>query len=141
LLVTFLLPEATAVPSAALGPPTPPPLLFWTRRNAAGFERWLREIWPLVWHACRGGLTVMLLPLLITSLAPLGPSTMAVTSVAVMAVPTTAVIEPDAGAIIQRALYRLVGCGLGASMGLFCLYWVGSNLLVWLSLLMAGTWV
>jgi uncharacterized membrane protein YccC len=141
LLVTFLLPEATAVPSAALGPPTPPPLLFWTRRNAAEFERWLREIWPLVWHACRGGLTVMLLPLLITSLAPLGPSTMAVTSVAVMAVPTTAVIEPGARTIIQRAIYRLAGCGLGALLGLFCLYWVGSSLLVWLLLLMAGTWL
>jgi len=82
----------------------------------------------------------MLLPLLITSLAPLGPSTMAVTSVAVMAVPTTAVVEPDARTIIQRALFRLVGCGLGALMGLLCLYWVGSSLLVWLLLLMAGTW-
>lgn len=141
LLVTFLLPEATAAPSPALTPPTPPPLLFWTRRHAEEFERWLREIWPLVWHVCRGGLTVMLLPLLITSLAPLGPSTMAVTSVAVMAVPTTAVVEPDARTIIQRALYRLVGCGLGALMGLLCLYWVGSSLLVWLLLLMAGTWL
>jgi uncharacterized membrane protein YccC len=141
LLVTFLLPEATAVPGPALTPPTPPPLLFWTRRHAVEFERWLREIWPLVWHACRGGFTVMLLPLLITSLAPLGPSTMAVTSVAVMAVPTTAVVEPDARTIIQRALYRLVGCGLGALMGLLCLYWVGSSLLVWLLLLTAGTWL
>jgi uncharacterized membrane protein YccC len=26
-------------------------------------------------------------------------------------------------------------------MGLFCLYWVGSSLLVWLLLLMAGTWL
>jgi uncharacterized membrane protein YccC len=141
LLVTFLLPEVSAVSSPALTPPAPAPLLFWTRRNAEEFERWLREIWPLVWHACRGGLTVMLLPLLITSLAPLGPSTMAVTSVAVMAVPTTAVIEPDARTIIQRALYRLAGCGLGALMGLFCLYWVGSSLLVWLLLVMAGTWL
>jgi uncharacterized membrane protein YccC len=140
LLVTFLLPEDKAVPGPALTPPTPPPLVFWTRRNAEEFERWLREIWPLVWHACRGGFTVMLLPLLITSLAPLGPSTMAVTSVAVMAVPTTAVVEPDAQTIIQRALFRLVGCGLGALMGLLCLYWVGSSLLVWLLLLMAGTW-
>ena len=140
LLVTFLLPEEKAVPSPALICPTPPPLVFWTRRNAEAFERWLREIWPLVWHACRGGFTVMLLPLLITSLAPLGPSTMAVTSVAVMAVPTTAVVEPDAQTIIQRALFRLVGCGLGALMGLLCLYWVGSSLLGWLLLLMARTW-
>jgi hypothetical protein len=76
-----------------------------------------------VWHACRGGITVMLLPLLVTSLAPLGPSTMAVTAVAVMAVPTTVVIEPDAHTIIQRAIFRLVGCALGALMGLFCLHW------------------
>ncbi len=89
-------------------------------------------------HACRGGLTVMLLPLLVSSLAPLGPSTMAVTAVAVLAVPTTAVIEPDARTIVQRSAYRLVGCALGALMGLFCLYWVGSNFLVWLLLLMAG---
>ena len=26
-------------------------------------------------------------------------------------------------------------------MGLFCLYWVGSNFLVWLLLLMAGVWL
>jgi uncharacterized membrane protein YccC len=141
LFVTFLLPEDKVVASPALPPPTALPLLFWTRRHAEEFERWLREMWPLVLHACRGGLTVMLLPLLITSLAPLGPSTMAVTSVAVMAVPTTAVIEPDARTIIQRAIYRLVGCGLGALVGLFCLYWVGSSLLVWLLLLMAGTWL
>ena len=140
LLATLLLPEEKAVPSPALTSPTSPPLVFWTRRNAEAFERWLREIWPLVWHACRGGFTVMLLPLLITSLAPLGPSTMAVTSVAVMAVPTTAVVEPDAQTIIQRALFRLVGCGLGALMGLLCLRCVGSSLLVWLLLLMAGTW-
>jgi uncharacterized membrane protein YccC len=66
---------------------------------------------------------------------------MAVTAVAVLAVPTTAVIEPDARTIIQRSLYRLVGCALGALLGLFFLYWVGSNFLVWLLLLMVGTWL
>jgi uncharacterized membrane protein YccC len=141
LLVTFLLPEDTAIPSPISAPPKPPPLLFWTRRHATEFERWLREIWPLVLHACRGGLTVMVLPLLVSWLAPLGSSTMAVTAVAVLAVPTTAVMEPDARTIVQRALYRLVGCGLGALTGLFCLHWVGSDFLVWLLLLMAGTWL
>ena len=141
LLVTFLLPEDAAVGSPASTPPNPPPLLFWTRRHAAEFERSLREIWPLVLHACRGGLTVMLLPLLVNWLAPLGSSTMAVTAVAVMAVPTTAVIEPNARTVIQRSAYRLVGCALGALMGLFCLYWVGSNFLVWLLLLVAGVWL
>lgn len=141
LLVTFLLPEDAAVGSPASTPPNPPPLLFWTRRHAAEFERSLREIWPLVLHACRGGLTVMLLPLLVNWLAPLGSSTMAVTAVAVMAVPTTAVIEPNARTVIQRSAYRLVSCALGALMGLFCLYWVGSNFLVWLLLLVAGVWL
>src|ERR1700726_3968504 len=141
LLVTFLLPADTAAPSPPATAPTPPPVLFWTRRHAAEFERWLREIWPSVVHACRGGLTVMLLPPLVSWLAPLGPSSMAVTAVAVLAVPTTAVIEPDARTIIQRSVYRLVGCALGALLGLFFLYWVGSNFLVWLLLLMAGTWL
>ena len=141
LLVTFLLPEDSVVPSPASALPTPPPLLFWTRRHAAEFERWLRSIWPLILHACRGGLTVMLLPLLVSSLAPLGPSTMGVTAVAVLAIPTTAVIELDARTIVQRSVYRLVGCAFGALMGLFCLYWVGSNFLVWLLLLMAGVWL
>ena len=141
LLVTFLLPEDTTAPSPPANAPTPPPLLFWTRRHAAEFERWLREIWPLVMHACRGGLTVMLLPLLVRWLAPLGPSSMAVTAVAVLAVPTTAVIEPDGRTIIQRSVYRLLGCALGALLGLFCVHWVGSDFLVWLLLLTAGTWL
>jgi uncharacterized membrane protein YccC len=141
LLVTFLLPDDIAVPSPAATPPKPPPLLFWTRRHAAEFERWLREVWPLVLHACRGGLTVMSLPLLVNWLAPLGPSTVAVTAVAVMAVPTTAVAEPDARTIIQRAVYRLVGCALGALLGLFCLYWVGTDFFLWLLLLTAGVWL
>jgi hypothetical protein len=76
-----------------------------------------------------------------SSLAPLGPSTMGVTAVAVLAIPTTAVIELDARTIVQRSVYRLVGCAFGALMGLFCLYWVGSNFLVWLLLLMAGVWL
>ena len=92
-------------------------------------------------HACRGGLTVMLLPLLMSWLAPLGPSTMAVTAVAVLAVPTTAVIEPDARTIIQRAVYRLLGCALGAALGLFCLPWVGTSFVLWLLFLIAGTWL
>jgi uncharacterized membrane protein YccC len=141
LLVTFLLPEDTAVPSPDTTPPKRPPLLFWTRRHAAEFERWLREVWPLVLHASRGGLTVMLLPFLVSWLAPLGPSTMAVTAVAVLAVPTTAVVEPDARTIIQRAVYRLAGCALGAALGLFCVHWVGTDFVLWLLLLMSGTWL
>jgi uncharacterized membrane protein YccC len=141
LLVTFLLPDVAAVPSPAPTPPKPPPLLFWTRRHAAEFERWLGEIWPLVLHACRGGLTVMLLPLLVNWMAPLGSSAMAVTAVAVMAVPTTVILEPDARTVVQRAVYRLVGCALGAALGLFCIHWVGTDFSLWLLLLTSGVWL
>jgi uncharacterized membrane protein YccC len=142
LLVTFLLPALRDAPGSPAAPASnKPPLLFWSRRHARQFERWLHENGPLILHACRGGLTVMLLPLLITWLAPLGSTQLAVTSVAVMAVPTTAVLEPDGRTVVQRAVYRLLGCALGATLGLFCLHWVGSDFLVWLVLLMAGVWL
>jgi uncharacterized membrane protein YccC len=142
LLVTFLLPALPDGPDSSPTSATSPlPLLFWSPRRAREFERWLRENWPLVLHACRGALTVSVLPLLLNWLAPLGPSTLAVTAVAVMAVPTTAVLEPDARTVIQRAVYRLVGCAFGAALGLVCLYWVGASFLVWLIMLMAGVWL
>jgi uncharacterized membrane protein YccC len=142
LLVTFLLPALPDAPgSPAVSSPTSLPLLFWRRRHAGQFERWLRENGPLILHACRGALTVMVLPLLLNWLAPLGSSTLAVTAVAVMAIPTTAILEPDGRTVVQRALHRLVGCALGALLGLLCLYWVGSNFLVWLLLLMGGIWL
>ena len=96
---------------------------------------------PLILHACRGGLTVMVLPLLMNWLVPLGASTIAVTAVAVMAIPTTAVVEPDGRTLVQRSAHRLVGCALGALLGLLCLYWVGNNFLVWLLLLIGGIWL
>jgi uncharacterized membrane protein YccC len=142
LLVTFLLPASRDVPgSSTASSPSALPLLFWSRRHAREFERWLRENGPLILHACRGGLTVMVLPLLMNWLVPLGASTIAVTSVAVMAIPTTAVIEPDGRTLVQRSAHRLVGCALGALLGLLCLYWVGSNFFVWLLLLMGGIWL
>jgi uncharacterized membrane protein YccC len=142
LLVTYLLP---ALPDAPASPPVGTagalPLLFWSRRHAREFEDWLHENWPLMLHASRGGLTVMVLPLLLNWLAPLGSSTLAVTAVAVLAIPTTAVLEPDGRTVVQRAIHRLVGCALGALLGLLCLYWVGENFPVWLLLLMAGVWL
>src|SRR5215470_7474243 len=142
LLVTYLLPILPDAPaSPAANAASPLPLLFWSRRHAREFERWLSENWLLIAHACRGGLTVMTLPLLLNWLAPLGSSTLAVTAVAVMAVPTTAVQEPDGRTVVQRAVYRLVGCALGALLGLLCLYWIGQNFLVWVLLLMSGVWL
>ena len=142
LLVTYLLPTLPdAAGSNVVGAPTRLPLLFWSRHHARELERWLCENWLLVLHACRGGLTVMVLPLLLNWLAPLGSSTLAVTAVAVMAVPTTAILEPDGRTVVQRAAHRLIGCALGALLGLLCLYWVGQNFLVWLLLLMTGVWL
>src|SRR6516164_8325469 len=79
--------------------------------------------------------------LLLYWLAPLGSSQLAVTLVAVMAIPTTAILEPDGRTVVQRAVHRLVGCALGALLGLLCLYWVGQNFLVWLLLLITGVWL
>jgi uncharacterized membrane protein YccC len=141
LLVTYLLPALPDAPAPARGTASPLPLLFWSRRHAREFEGWLHENRPLMLHAFRGGLTVMVLPLLLNWLAPLGSSTLAVTAVAVMAIPTTAILEPDGRMVVQRAVHRLVGCALGAVLGLFCLHWVGSNFPVWLLLLMAGMWL
>jgi uncharacterized membrane protein YccC len=142
LLVTFLLPALPDAPaSPAAGSPSALPLLFWSRRHAREFEGWLRENWPLMLHACRGGLTVAVLPLLLNWLAPLSSSTLAVTAVAVMAIPTTAVQEPDGRTVVLRAVHRLAGCALGALLGLFCLYWVGSSFPLWLLLLMGGVWL
>src|SRR5215472_10151263 len=66
LLVTYLLPafpDAPASPAANAASTLPP--FFWSRRHAREFERWLSENWLLMLHACRGGLTVMTLPLLL----------------------------------------------------------------------------
>lgn len=55
--------------------------------------------------------------------------------------PDYAVIEPDGRTLVQSSAHRLVGCALGVLMGLFRLYWVDSNFLVWLLLLMGGVWL
>jgi uncharacterized membrane protein YgaE (UPF0421/DUF939 family) len=142
LLVTYLLPALPRPPGTPPATSTNPlPLLFWSRRHAREFDQWLHENWLLILHACRGGLAVMVLPLLLNWLAPLGSSQLAVTSVAIMAIPTTAVAEPDGRTVIQRAVHRLVGCALGALLGLFVLHGVGENFFVWLLLLMAGLWL
>src|SRR3984893_17148209 len=54
--------EAGATPAASLA--DPPPLAFWRRRYGAELLRWLPDNRRLVVHACRGGLTVMLMPAL-----------------------------------------------------------------------------
>src|SRR6266436_8153907 len=131
--------EAGAAPAASL--PDPPPLAFWRHRYGAELLRWLPDNRPLVVHACRGGLTVMLMPALADWLAPVSPVTMGLTVVMVMSIPTTAILEPDSPAIIQRAAHRIIGCLIGALMGLACLAFVGSDFLLWIVLIPPGIWL
>jgi uncharacterized membrane protein YccC len=119
----------------------PPPLAFWRRRFGGELRRWLDGRWPLVIHACRGGVTVMLLPALAEWIAPVSPVTMGVTAVIVMSIPTTAILQSDTGAIIQRAAHRLIGCLLGALAGLAALAFVGDDFLLWIVLIPAGIWL
>lgn len=119
----------------------PPPLAFWRRRYGAELLRWLPGKEPLLWHACRGGLTVMLMPALADWLAPESPVTMGVTVVMIMSIPTTAILESDSRPIIQRAAHRLIGCLIGALVGLACLAFIGSDFLLWIVLIPPGIWL
>ena len=142
LVVCVLMPaptEAPVAPAAAL--PSPPPLAFWRRRYSAELRRWLPANSPLVLHACRGGLTVMLMPALADWIAPVSPLTMGITVVMVMSIPTTAIFHSDTGVIIEKAAHRLIGCLLGALVGLACLAFIGDNFLVWIALIPAGIWL
>jgi uncharacterized membrane protein YccC len=83
----------------------------------------------------------MLLPALATWLAPVSPVTIGLTAVMVMAVPMTAILEAGTGIIVQRAAHRVIGCLLGALLGLACLAVVGSDFLLWTALLLVGVWL
>ena len=126
---------------AAPGQLSPPPLAFWRRRWDAEFHRWLSGKRPLIMHACRIALTVMLLPALASWLAPVSPVTIGLTSVMVMAVPTKVVLEADIRVIVQRSAHRVIGCLLGALVGLGCLAVVGSDFVLWVLLLATGVWL
>ncbi len=142
LIVCALMPapaDEGGLPTA--GQISPPPLIFWRRRYGAELQSWLDGKWPLVMHAGSGGLTVMLLPGLANWLAPVSPVTMGVTVVIVMSIPTTAILESNSRFIIERAAHRIIGCLLGALLGLACLAFVGSNFALWMLLLVAGVWL
>jgi uncharacterized membrane protein YccC len=131
--------EAGATPAARLL--DPPPLGFWRRRYGDELRRWLPANRPMLVHACRGGLTVMLMPALANWLAPVSPVTMGITVVAIMSIPPTAILAPDSPVIIQRSVHRLIGCVLGALTGLACLAFVGSDFLLWIVLIPCGIWL
>jgi len=142
LLVCALSPSPTdAVASPAASLLEPPPLAFWRRRYGDELMRWLPGNGPLLVHACRGGLTVMLLPALAEWIAPVSPVTIGVTVVIVMSIPTTAIIQSDNRAIIQRGVHRLIGCLIGALVGLACLAFVGDDFLLWIALIPPGIWL
>jgi uncharacterized membrane protein YccC len=131
--------EAGATPAARLL--DPPPLGFWRRRYGDELRRWLPANRPMLVHACRGGLTVMLMPALANWLAPVSPVTMGITVVAIMSIPPTAILAPGSPVIIQRSVHRLIGCVLGALTGLACLAFVGSDFLLWIVLIPCGIWL
>jgi uncharacterized membrane protein YccC len=142
LLVCGLMPAVDDTgPVAAPGQLGPPPLAFWRRRWEAEFHRWLSGNRLLIIHACRIALTVMLLPALASWLAPVSPVTIGLTSVMVMAVPTKVILEADMRVIVQRSAHRVIGCLLGALIGLACLAVVGSDFVLWVLLLATGVWL
>lgn len=142
LVVCGLMPAPpNAGAAGAASPLSPPPLAFWRRSWGAELQHWLDGKWRLVIHACRIGLTVMLLPALATWLAPVSPVTIGLTAVMVMAVPTNVILEADTRIIVQRSAHRLIGCLLGALLGLACLAVVGSDFVLWTVLLLAGVWL
>lgn len=132
-------PAVAAAPEAALLPA--PPLAFWRRDYGVQLRRWLPGKRPILLHACRGALTVMLLPALAEWIAPITPVSMGITAVVVMSIPTTAIIQSDSRAIILRSVHRIVGCLLGALAGLACLAFVGDDFLLWLALIPPGIWL
>ncbi|HEU0156399.1 MAG TPA: FUSC family protein [Stellaceae bacterium] len=141
LIVCGLMPAPEGGAVSATSQLAAPPLAVWRRRYGEELRRWLDGKWPLVMHAARGGLTVMLLPALATWLAPVKSVTMGVTVVIVMAIPTTAILEADTRTIVQRAAHRVIGCLIGALIGLACLAVVGSDFVLWTVLLLVGTWL
>lgn len=140
LVVCALSPRATG-PAAVPDLLAPPPLAFWRRRYGVELARWLPANGALIMHACRGGLTVMLMPALAEWIAPVTPVTMGVTAVMVMSIPPTAIVNYDTSAIVARALHRFIGCLIGALVGIGLLPFVADDFLLWLALIPPGIWV
>lgn len=142
LLVCGLMPAPDDTgPVVAPSQLSPPPLAFWRPRWDAEFRRWLSGKGLLIIHACRIALTIMLLPALASWLAPVSPVTIGLTSVMVMSVPVKVILEADIRVIVQRSAHRVIGCLLGALVGLACLAVVGSDFVLWVLLLAIGVWL
>jgi len=50
-------------------------------------------------------------------------------------------LEADIRVIVQRSAHRVIGCLLGALIGLACLAVVGSDFVLWVLLLATGVWL
>lgn len=141
LIVCALSPLPPPSAAAATSLLDPPSLAFWRRGYGAVLQRWLPGKSPLLLHACRGGLTVMLLPALAEWIAPISPVAMGVTAVVVMGIPTTAITHLDNQAIVQRAAHRFLGCLIGALVGLAALAFIGDDFFLWIALIPPGIWL
>jgi uncharacterized membrane protein YccC len=142
LVVCGLMPApAGAAKPAAASLLDPPPLAFWRRGYGSELQRWLPRNAVILVYACRGGLTVMLLPALAEWIAPISPVAMGITAVVVLSIPMSATQQPDNRALVQRAVHRFVGCLIGALVGLACLAFVGDDFLLWIALIPPGIWL
>jgi uncharacterized membrane protein YccC len=142
LVVCGLMPApAGAAKPAAASLLDPPPLAFWRRRYGAELQRWLPRNAMMLLYACRGGLTVMLLPALAEWIAPISPVAMGITAVVVLSIPMSATQQPDNRALVQRAVHRFIGCLIGALVGLACVAFVGDDFLSWIVLIPPGIWL
>ena len=83
----------------------------------------------------------MLMPALAEWIAPVSPVTVGVTVVMVMSIPTTAILHSDASAVVERSLHRLIGCLLGALVGLVALAFIADDFLLWIALIPPGIWL
>jgi uncharacterized membrane protein YccC len=119
----------------------PPPLAFWRPDFGDRVQRWLPANGALIMHACRGGLSVMLMPALADWIAPVSPVTIGVTAVMVMSIPPTAIVNYDTRTIVARGLHRLIGCLIGALAGIGLLAFVADDFLLWLALIPPGIWI
>jgi uncharacterized membrane protein YccC len=97
---------------------------------------------PVMAHATRTGLAVMLVPLVWNWLELPGVSQMAVSIAAVMAVPAAGgSAAVDRHVVLRRGVHRVLGCLLGGVAGLALLALSVEMLTVWMTLLMAGVWL
>jgi uncharacterized membrane protein YccC len=97
--------------------------------------------WPAMLHAIRGGLTVMLVPLVWFWFELPSLWQMAITVAAVVAVPAPSDTAPDQGRLlVMRAIHRLIGCFLGGFVALACLTISPTQFLPWLLSLCMGVW-